>query len=332
MVGIGTKTFFMNICQNCTSITIETSPTNTAISGRSNKYWYAAPYPSSFHWHEGIQRYPWIANEVTHAKRDITSLFIGSVKTANVGNNGLRRILHDQCVHDSSCQWHTTAHACNGVVNSTAQMMLFLRAKFCPAPAGDSITRKSLFDSLVGGCIPVIFAKGSLAQYMWFLTSKEREDVSVFIPKQSIMEGGANYLDILKGISDEEIMRKQRAIEAVAPRLQYSVVPGRIGDGSDGRTWESPLRDAADVIVERILDRNTVEPVTGFSEEELIQQKCMQNDIMANHPDYAGLMPGKAKGGAGAGVSTRLWKQNKCDNYSRDGVLQGSTFKIGWEL
>ena len=41
-------------------LTIETSPTNTAISGRSRKYWYAVPYPSSFHWWEGIrQPYPW---------------------------------------------------------------------------------------------------------------------------------------------------------------------------------------------------------------------------------------------------------------------------------
>jgi hypothetical protein len=55
MVGIGVKTMWMTICQNCTSIVIETSPTNTAISGRSNKYWYAAPYPSSYHWWKGIK-------------------------------------------------------------------------------------------------------------------------------------------------------------------------------------------------------------------------------------------------------------------------------------
>jgi len=30
------------------------------------------------------------------------------------------------------------------------------------------------------------------------------------------------------------------------------------------------------------------EPIHGFSEEDLIRQKCMQNDIMKNHPDYTG--------------------------------------------
>ena len=33
MVGIGVKVFFMQICQNCSTITIETSPTRTAIKG-----------------------------------------------------------------------------------------------------------------------------------------------------------------------------------------------------------------------------------------------------------------------------------------------------------
>lgn len=61
-----------------------------------------------------------------------------------------------------------------------------------------------------------------------------------------------------------------------------------LGNGSDGRTWSSPFRDAVDVITEKLLDRRTIEPVQGFSEEDLIRQKCMQNDIMQNHADYTG--------------------------------------------
>ena len=71
MVGIGVKTFFMQICQNCTTISIETSPTFTAIKGRTRKYWYGAPYPSSFHWHEKIKTLPWepkTAQEISQSK------------------------------------------------------------------------------------------------------------------------------------------------------------------------------------------------------------------------------------------------------------------------
>jgi hypothetical protein len=173
MVGIGVKVFWMNICQNCTGITVETSPTFTAISGRSRKYWYAAPYPSSFHWWEGIQTLPWNISGQAENERSILSLFIGSVKTSNTNSNLFRRTLFTQCENDKSCEWHQTAHACNGVVNSTSQMLLFRKAKFCPAPPGDSITRKSIFDALVGGCIPVIFARATMSQYLWYFTKEE---------------------------------------------------------------------------------------------------------------------------------------------------------------
>ena len=52
-------------------------------------------------------------------------------------------------------------------------MLQFRDSVFCPAPPGDSVTRKSIFDALVTGCIPVIFAKASLNQYRWHLSEKE---------------------------------------------------------------------------------------------------------------------------------------------------------------
>ena len=167
------QVFFMQICQNCTTLTIETSPTRTAIKGRTRKHWYAAPYPSSFHWHEGIKTLPWMADAPTAAKRDLLALVIGSVRTSQPTTSRLRKTLFEQCGADTSCAWHKTAHSCSGVINATSTMMMLRRAKFCPAPPGDSITRKSLFDSLVAGCVPVIFSKASLAQYTWHLTEEE---------------------------------------------------------------------------------------------------------------------------------------------------------------
>jgi hypothetical protein len=90
------------------------------------------------------------------------------------------------------------------------------------------------------------------------------------------------------------------------------------------------VRDAADVIIDKILDRKTIEPINGFSEHDLIQQKCLQNDIMQNHADYAGLFPGKTKGDVGSHVSSRIWNKNKCNNYTREQGFQGSTFSIEW--
>jgi hypothetical protein len=49
------------------------------------------------------------------------------------------------------------------------------------------------------------------------------------------------------------------------------------------------MRDAVDIIIEKILDRNTIAPLQGFTNEELLRQVELQNSIMDNHEDYAAL-------------------------------------------
>jgi hypothetical protein len=140
MVGIGVKNFLMEICQNCTIISIEVAPNNFATpyyAGRHRKYWYAVPYPSSFHWWEGIQTLPWAlppadTSASAAPARSIRAFFIGSVKTSNPNSNALRRKLQIHCeeaqanmkmttgpqggeVLMQECVWHQAAHACNGV-------------------------------------------------------------------------------------------------------------------------------------------------------------------------------------------------------------------------
>ena len=110
------------------------------------------------------------------------------------------------------------------VLNSTASVFMFRRARFCPAPPGDSLTRKSLFDSLLAGCIPVIFIRASLSQYSWFLSKEEVDAVSVYISMKEMLTDKVNFMERLSSISDDEILSKQSEIARIAPRLQYAVV------------------------------------------------------------------------------------------------------------
>lgn len=57
----------------------------------------------------------------------------------------------------------------------------------------------------------------------------------------------------------------------------------------DCHIWNPPFKDAADIIIDKILDRKTIDPVDGFSNEELMTQHDMQNEIMDKHEDYAAL-------------------------------------------
>ena len=315
MVGMMVKEFFMFVCQNCTVLTIETSPTKTAIPGRTRKHWYAVPYPSSFHWHERIIQLPWLNTNSRDVKpssgqwemlprmnqRYILSLFIGSTAPSQPSSKRLRVILQKQCTEDltSSCHWYETAHACNGVVNATKQMLLFRSAVFCPAPAGDSVTRKSIFDSLVAGCIPVLFSRASLSQYSWHVSDEDVDRVSVYIPMSGILNGSLNFITVLKSITIDDIQRKQKRIAELAPTLQYAVVPSDLD--LNNSTWSPPFRDAADVVIDHILDRRTVEPITGFSNKELLQQHQLQKYMLTNHEDYGAMRAVGEEGGGGGG-------------------------------
>lgn len=120
---------------------------------------------------------------------------------------------------------------------------LLMSSVFCLNPPGDTLTRKGLFDSLLAGCIPVIFDEGSLAMYPWYF--KDTNDVSIFIPVQlALMPSWYNVLDYLESIDPAVVRKKQDAIKRIAFSLQYSEDP----DSND------PSRlDAFDVAIGRLL-------------------------------------------------------------------------------
>lgn len=188
----------VNVCRHCVILSIETTPTQTPFHyGFSQNYIYAVPYPSTFHYHEDIKRLPWEGSgSITLSvggtdpgKRDILSLFIGSSKTLSPVSNKLRRALERQCKDkaEQGCVWEAVAHSCTALIKKEKEdstggtssgtppnaISLYRRTVFCPVPAGDSYTRKAIFDSFILGCIPVLFTKGSVLQYRWFMTEEE---------------------------------------------------------------------------------------------------------------------------------------------------------------
>ena len=124
---------------------------------------------------------------------------------------------------------NTAAHSCTGLHNQTDNLLLYQKTVFCLTPPGDSLTRKSLFDSLLSGCIPVVFATATVNQYFWHITAEDVDRVSIYIPGQSILEQGVNFLDVLRAIPYAKIREMQASIEQLAPTLQYSVVPEGFG-------------------------------------------------------------------------------------------------------
>ncbi|KAJ9555375.1 hypothetical protein OSB04_009989 [Centaurea solstitialis] len=99
---------------------------------------------------------------------------------------------------------------------------LFTESEFCLQPPGDSPTRKSVFDSLVAGCIPVVFDPfTAYYQYPWHLP-EDHEKYSIFVDKEEVREKKVNVVEKLMkvGVKERDDMRRYIVYELM-PRLVY---------------------------------------------------------------------------------------------------------------
>ena len=153
---------------------------------------------------------------------------------------------------------------------------------FCLCPPGDDPARKAVFDSILSGCIPVIFELNTLYnQYPWNLGEQNARDISVYIPGGQIRSHKVKFMDVLKGISPDVIKKKQgklwgdngnkkwifsssadspfilehffpiiALIAKLAPKMQYSVPPVKLlEDKYDQTPWDPPFEDGVDAIL-----------------------------------------------------------------------------------
>ena len=150
------------------------------------------------------------------------------------------------------------------------------------------------------------------------------DEISIYIPGHSIVDDSLNFLSFLKNISYSRIQLIQTKIEKLDPSLQYSVVPYGYGTTAEeakrlsalsnigivkhqnvespikdmsnnfnnfvykGQVWKPPFPDAVDTIIDRVLNRSTVMPMHGFSDEDMLRFDKIQETIAATDPEYAG--------------------------------------------
>eukprot|EP00602_Paraphysomonas_sp_CaronLab_P005410 CAMPEP_0185021362 /NCGR_PEP_ID=MMETSP1103-20130426/4054_1 /TAXON_ID=36769 /ORGANISM="Paraphysomonas bandaiensis, Strain Caron Lab Isolate" /LENGTH=455 /DNA_ID=CAMNT_0027552847 /DNA_START=102 /DNA_END=1466 /DNA_ORIENTATION=+ len=214
----------------------------------------SVPFPSSYHWWDGIKTIPW--DDSTASERTIPALYIGATQTLNPDHTKIRRAMAAQCQAHANCTWLQISHS--SMDNSLKDFISsYRRSVFCLCPPGDDPARKALFDILLSGCIPVIFHVSSLFnQYLWHIGEKLAREISVNIPGRQVSARKLQFMDFLLNISPETIRRKQRAIAELAPRLQYSMPPlHMLSNISDETPWDPPFRDAVDVMLDGMVDR-----------------------------------------------------------------------------
>ncbi|XP_043699146.1 xyloglucan galactosyltransferase XLT2-like isoform X2 [Telopea speciosissima] len=229
----GSSCIYLPAMRNITRLLIERNPWDYFDVG--------VPYPTGFH--------PRTESDVRHwqdfvRSRNRTTLFCFAGAARLAFKNDFRGILLQQCRDESdSCRALDCAgsRCSNG---SSAILEMFLNSDFCLQPRGDSFTRRSIFDCMVAGSIPVFFWKRTAYyQYEWFLPG-EPMSYSVFMDRNEV-KNGTSIKRVLERFSREEVRRMRETIIDYIPKFVYAEPKEGLGG----------IKDAFDVAIDGVLRR-----------------------------------------------------------------------------
>ncbi|KAM0921393.1 hypothetical protein ACQ4PT_006873 [Festuca glaucescens] len=148
---------------------------------------FGVPYPSHFHfsdadvtsWQGRMRRAERRVCSCESAERKMKMELQGAAPTERKwlwgfagasrpsSKKTVRSQIIEQCGRSSRCAMFGRSTA---AYTPGQTMHLLESAEFCVQPRGDSFTRKSTFDSILAGCIPVFFHPVSAyLQYIWYL-------------------------------------------------------------------------------------------------------------------------------------------------------------------
>ncbi|KAI5660611.1 hypothetical protein M9H77_19934 [Catharanthus roseus] len=242
----GSSFIYMPLMKNVLKITVERSQWDPLE--------ISVPYPTAFHPKSESEILNW-QKYVRNRKRDKLFCFVGA--TRKKIKNDFRGILMNYCKKErGSCRVVdcSVTHCYDG---APAILEAFLDSDFCLQPKGDGFTRRSFFDCMLAGSIPVYFWKGSFKdQYQWHMPLSS-ETYSVFIDHKDVRNGTESIIKtILEKFSREDVKKMRETVIDIMPRFLY---------GSSSRGLGNGKKDAFDITIEGVLRK--------FHHQQKLKQK-----------------------------------------------------------
>ncbi|CAH2066169.1 unnamed protein product [Thlaspi arvense] len=177
---------------------------------------FGIPYPSYFHPYTSAEMVTW-QNEMRSVERPHLFSFVGG-KRKGLEKAAIRDELIRQCAGSSRCELLKCESGGTSCHDPMTVLGVMARSRFCLQAPGDSFTRRSTFDAMLAGCIPVFFSPHTMyTQYMWYLP-EDRRSYSVFM-------GQKNSTEIeheLSRISESEVVQMRETIIGLIPRMTYA--------------------------------------------------------------------------------------------------------------
>ncbi|KAI3864781.1 hypothetical protein MKX03_034993 [Papaver bracteatum] len=228
--------------QNITSLLIERNPWDYFDIG--------VPYPTGFHPKSESELIQWQDFVSSRPRRTLFS-FAGAKRGPAV-QNGFRGILLDQC-REASNRCKLVDCGENRCTRTSVVLETFSESEFCLQPNGGSFTRKSIFDCMIAGSIPVFFwHQTAYDKYKWFLPS-EPESYSVFIDRREVIINGTSIRRVLEKFSKNEVRKMRDKVIEYIPKFVYADSVNGLGS----------TKDAFDVAIAGVLKRLKAQNMVG---------------------------------------------------------------------
>ncbi|XP_057548921.1 xyloglucan galactosyltransferase MUR3 [Amaranthus tricolor] len=232
----GSKLLFLPAAKNMSMLVVESSPWNAND--------FAIPYPTYFHPAKDADVFIW-QDRMRKLERKYLFSFAGAPRPDNP--KSIRGQIIDQCKHTNACKLLECDFGESKCHSPSSIMKMFQSSLFCLQPQGDSYTRRSAFDSMLAGCIPVFFHPGSAyTQYTWHLP-KNFSSYSVFISENDVRNKNLSIEERLREIPPRQVKIMRETVINLIPKLIYA----------DPRSKLETLPDAFDVSVQAVIDKVT---------------------------------------------------------------------------
>ncbi|XP_006366626.1 xyloglucan galactosyltransferase KATAMARI1 homolog [Solanum tuberosum] len=230
----GTSFLRMPLMKNVLRLSIEKNPWDDLE--------VSVPYPTAFHPQFETEIKQW-QDLVRSRNRSSHFCFVGAVRKKI--KNDFREVLMNYCKNETgSCKIVdcSVTHCYDG---APAILEAFLDSDFCLQPKGDGFTRRSMFDCMMAGSIPVYFWKGSFkTQYEWHLPSPS-EDYSVYMDHTEVRNDTNIIREVLDKFTKDDVKKMREILIDAMPKYLYARSNQGLGSSND----------AFDIAIDEVLKR-----------------------------------------------------------------------------
>ncbi|KAI4379342.1 hypothetical protein MLD38_005656 [Melastoma candidum] len=228
----GGKLMTVAECRNMTMLTIESTFFDNDV---------AIPYPTYFHPTTRAEVTRW-QNQMRKQKRRRLFSFVGGPR-----NDSIRIKLMDKCLDSGNrCLFFNCHDKASNCDDPSRVLKVHKNSIFCLQPPGDSDTRRSTFDSMLAGCIPVFFRRNSAySQYFWHLP-RNYSKYSIFIPEDEVLQNKVSVTETLLRIPSETVKEMREEVIKLIPGVIYA---------DPRHDVEHGLEDAFDLAIKGVLNR-----------------------------------------------------------------------------